>query len=77
MNYKVIAILCDRDDLSLYKIPTELYNEIRSYLNDEPFPRFQKVYDALCKSNVDSKMREFYDKIQQCDIIDCQLIQEY
>lgn len=78
MNYKIVAILCDMDNLTLYKVPNELYSQIRLYLNDEPFPRFQKVYDALCKDEEDPKMRDFYDKIESCDKInDVQLIQVY
>ena len=77
MDYKIIAILCDMDDLTLRKVPIDLYNEIRTYLNDEPFPRFQKLYDSLCFDDVDPIVREFYDKICKCDVIDCELIQEY
>ena len=77
MNYKIVAVLCDMDDLSLYKVPIELYKEMISFLGDVRFPKFQKIYDALCEDDVDPKIQELYERLYQCEIIECDLIQEY
>jgi len=79
MEYKIVGILADMSDLSLYKVPIELYEEISDYLG-RPFPEFQKLYDELCKDeeSQDIKLVEFYRKIEEdCEYMDCDLIQVY
>lgn len=80
MKHKIIAILSDLDNLSLHKVPIELYNEIRAYLNNEPYANFQKLYDDMCKRDKekqDPKMRQYFELIEQCETEEVDLIQTY
>ncbi len=82
MNYKFVVILSDLSNISLYKVPLELYNRIENYLNKisgHGFPDFQKLYDNLCKDDedIDKVMEVLYRELENCEEINCNVIQVY
>lgn len=83
-NYRILAVLSDIDNLKVKKVPKDLFEEMELYLKQKFNPHgisisFQKLYDNLCqdKEKQDKKMVEFWNKLEDCETINCDLIQVY
>ena len=84
MNYKILAVLSDISDLEVKKVPEDLFNELYVYIKQKFNPNgisapFQKLYDNLCQDQErqDKKMVEFWKRLEDCETINCDLIQVY
>ena len=76
---KYVSILSDLDDLELKIVPDELYDRIVLYVNptNYTFPKFQVLYDNLCKSVPDQLGEQLWNELNDCENVDCELIQVY
>jgi len=76
---KYINILSDLDSIKLKLVPDELYDRILTFVNPEnyQFPTFQKLYDNLCEDEPDEIGQKLWEELNDCENVDCELIQIY
>lgn len=83
INMKYIVLISDLDCVEIKEVPDELYERIREWLKvlfpmDEPFPKFQKLYDNLCDPRLKDKSGKLlWEELEECKNIDAELIQQY
>ena len=78
---KYVSILSDMDSVDLKAVPDELYDRIMAFVNPEnyPFPDLQPLYDNLCndEEDIDEVGAKLWDELNDCESLDCDLIQVY
>ena len=76
---KYVSILSDMDSVELKAVPDELYDRIIAFVNptNYPFPNLQPLYDNLCNDDIDPVGEKLWDELNECENLDCDLIQVY
>lgn len=76
---KYISILADLDELEVKIVPDELYYRILAFVNptNNTFSKFQVLYDNLCEDVPDQIGMQLWEELNDCENIDCELIQVY
>lgn len=76
---KYVSILSDLDSLELKQVPDELYTRILSFVNptNNQFPSLQPLYDNLCEDEPNQIGEDLWNELNDCESINCELIQVY
>lgn len=76
---KYVSILADLDELEVKIVPDELYYRIVAFVNptNYQFSKFQILYDNLCVDEPDQIGVQLWNELNDCENVECELIQVY